>query len=202
MRPEELEIGVPRPAAQPHEEGPRLPEAQGYSCVKGLYHPPGWGAGALHGGGSRAWCWDCSHTGAPCQDVADGPCRERSPPSSGAEAHHLDLSLPSVCPPIECSTAPAVGCGGVCKWDGAVRRFLLTSAISSGPAGRAVLHASLTSPRAPHSHPPPCPSPQEALLQVVPSWPTLSHLLPVYTSCMLRGLRRLVFFHLKIISDL
>ena len=83
--------------------------------------------------GRRAWCWDRHHTDAPFQDVADGPCWEKSP-QQRAEARHLDLSLHLSLPFCGMQTlgwlsiAPAVGCGHVCGWDGAVRRFSLTSA--------------------------------------------------------------------------
>lgn len=198
VRPEELEIGVPKLPSLMRKvlDSQRLKAIvveRGCTTQAGVQEPftmvgPGPGAGTVATQEllARTWLMGCAERGAP-------PAAGQRPTSSIS----LCLSVPSCRMPMsgQLSTAPAVGRGGVCKWDGAVRRLLLTSAIRCSPAARAVPHASLTSPRTSTPAPPPRrPSPQQASLLVVPSWRTLSHLLPIYTSCMLRGLRRLFFF--------
>lgn len=206
VRPEELEIGVPKLPSLMRKvlDSQRLKAIvveRGCTTQAGVQEPftmvgPGPGAGTVATQEllARTWLMGCAERGAP-------PAAGQRPTSSIS----LCLSVPSCRMPMsgQLSTAPAVGRGGVCKWDGAVRRLLLTSAIRCSPAARAVPHASLTSPRA--STPPPPPPPSQSTAGLAPGCSLMAYAFTLASylhQLYAQRTKEAFFFHLKIISDL
>lgn len=127
VRPEELEIGVPKLPSLMRKvlDSQRLKAIvveRGCTTQAGVQEPftmvgPGPGAGTVATQEllARTWLMGCAERGAP-------PAAGQRPTSSIS----LCLSVPSCRMPMsgQLSTAPAVGRGGVCKWDGAVRRLV------------------------------------------------------------------------------